>query len=111
MSLDPVKKLAETLAQTANEQTSIKENLSADDSEALLQTQLSETVVVDGTLGLTAVKHTYALDSFVLDHPTLGDLDSSVLALDGGYEPITATFPLTYPIVFGEGEELFNINI
>jgi len=76
MSLDPIQKLASTLATTANEQDSIKQNLSPDDSNALLQVQFSEGVVADGTLGLTAIKHTYKSDSFIIDHPTQGLLDS-----------------------------------
>lgn len=100
MSLDPVKRLASTLAETANEQNEIKQNMSGDDSTGILQANLSENIVVDGTLGLTAIQHTYASDSFILDHSTLGLLDSSVLKLDGGYDPGE-----------GSGIELFNINI
>lgn len=111
MSLDSVSKLASTLASTANEQNEIKQNLSADDSTGVLQVQTSENIVADGTLGLTAIKHTYLADSFIIDHPTQGILDSTTLKLDGGYAPNAVTFPLTFPILFGEGITLFTINI
>lgn len=111
MSLDPIQKLAKTLASTANEQDSIKQNLSPDDTNALLQVQFSESVTAGGTLGLTAIKHVYLSTSFIIDHPTQGVLDSSTLLLDGGYAPNAEDFPLTFPLTFGEGETLFTIDI
>lgn len=43
----------------------------------------------------------YPSDSFILDHPVYGELDSSILKLDGGYAVVTASYPLSFPITFG----------
>lgn len=80
MSLNPVAKLAQSLASTANEQSVIKQNISGDDDTGVLQLQLAETVVATGDLGITAIKHTYAFDSFVIDHPDLGVIGSRLVA-------------------------------
>ncbi len=104
MSLDPVKELARNLATTANEQESVKQNLSGDDTEALLQLQSNEKIVMSGSF--LATKYTYATDSFIIDHPVYGELDSSVLLLDGNYAQEEALFPLTFPISFGISTEL-----
>ncbi len=111
MSLNSINQFAATIANTSNEQSDIKQNMSGDDSTGVLQVQFSESVVADGTDGLTVIKHTYEEDSFIIDHPTLGDLDSSVLMIDGGYAATETAFPLTYPITLGEGELIFNIDI
>jgi hypothetical protein len=59
------------------------------------------------TINLTGSWTIYKLNlgdnSFVLDHPVYGYLDSSTLALDGGYGDATYNpeyFPLTFPILF-----------
>lgn len=104
MSLDPVKQLAATLASTANEQETIKQNLSGDDASALLQIQGSERMDLSGTF--VATKYLYPTDSFILDHPIYGELDSSVLLLDGGYAQEAPTFPLTFPVTLGIVSEL-----
>lgn len=103
MSLDPVKQLASTIASTANEQGTIKQNLSGDDTEALLQLQNSERIIMSGTI--VAIKYVYATNSFVIDHPVYGELDSSVLLLDGGYDQLSITMPLTMPITLGVNSE------
>lgn len=77
------KELGRILGQLANNQSAIKENLSADDVNAQFNVVNSEQFEVHGSLTLT--KKTYASDSFILDHPTQGELDSSTLLLDGGY--------------------------
>jgi hypothetical protein len=104
MSLDPVKLLAKNIADTANEQEAIKQNISGDDTEALLQIQSSEILKLTGTL--VATKYTYATDSFVIDHPVYGALDSSVLKLDGGYGQLAVPFTLTFPVTLGTAQEL-----
>ncbi len=103
MSLDPVKELARNLATTANEQESVKQNLSGDDTEALLQLQSNEKIVMSGSF--LATKYTYATDSFIIDHPVYGELDSSVLLLDGGYGLLSITMPITMPITLGVNSE------
>lgn len=55
-------------------------------------------VIVTGKLVVTAWY--YAEDSFVLDHPVLGEIDSSVLKIDGGYAPSGGD-----DVVFPAGEE------
>jgi hypothetical protein len=104
MSLDPIKVLAENIASTANDQETIKQNISGDDTEALLQLQSSEGVLITGTL--IATKYTYATDSFILDHPVYGYLDSTYLKIDGNYAQQEAPFPLTFPVTLGISSEL-----
>ncbi len=53
-------------------------------------------------------KNPMSTTSFVLDHPVYGELDSSTLLIDGGYAEGTATFPITFPITFIGGVELFS---
>jgi len=43
-------------------------------------------------------------ESFVIDHPVYGELDSSILEIDGGYgdvDPLPSYFPLSFPILLG----------
>lgn len=67
----------------AREQSSIQENLSPDEFDSLLSTLNSEEVVSRGVL--TATSRELATDSFVIDHPVYGEIDSSTLKIDGGY--------------------------
>lgn len=49
-------------------------------------------------------KYFYPTDSFIIDHIVYGEIDSSVLKLDGGYaESEGTTFPLTFPVIFSGG--------
>ena len=61
------------------------------------------TINVTGTYVVT--KYLLTTDSFVLDHPVYGELDSSVLKLDGGYL-VNITFPLSFPINFSGGIQI-----
>lgn len=93
MSLDPIKKLGRAIAGISNEQVTLQQNISAEDSTGLLQLAVSEQLVMSGTIQLVA--QYYASTSFILDHPVQGALDSSVYALDGGYNALLTSTILT----------------
>jgi hypothetical protein len=97
MSLDPVSRLAETIAATSNDQQTVKQNLSADDPDSLLQS--SETLRLTGTL--IATQYTYPTNSFIIDHPVYGVIDSATLLIDGGYVTNVVTIPVTIPVLLG----------
>jgi hypothetical protein len=99
MSLDPVSRLAETIAATSNDQQTVKQNLSADDPDSLLQLQSSETLRLTGTL--IATQYTYPTNSFIIDHPVYGVIDSATLLIDGGYVTNVVTIPVTIPVLLG----------
>jgi hypothetical protein len=98
MTLDETKMLARTIAGMSQEQDTIKQNLSPDESEAQLITGFTYNVITQGTLVANA--YLYATDSFIIDHPVYGELDSPVLKLDGGYEPNYLMVPFEMPISF-----------
>lgn len=57
--------------------------MAPDDENAQLGVYYSESVVVHGQVRF--YKKVYPTTSFIIDHPVYGDIDSSTLALDGGY--------------------------
>lgn len=79
------KDLGKALGSMSREQQRIQENIYPDDPDAQLLLQIPDNITLSGTIVLT--RFTYASDSFVLDHPVLGVLDSATLKLDGGYVP------------------------
>lgn len=72
----------------------LQENISPADPAALFQVGASVNFALQGTATLTA----WELDpnSFALDHPVYGILDSATLSLDGGYKQWGTTFPWTW---------------
>jgi hypothetical protein len=87
MTLDNTKLFARAIADINNEQQDIKQNISAEDNDSLLQLGFSELLAVSGTF--TATKYNYASNAFIIDHPVNSELDSAVLVLDGGYAGIS----------------------
>ena len=83
MSLDSISQLGEIIGGSISEQDQIKDNIRADSAEAIDSIGFSETIVLSGTL--TGVAKQYATDSFIIDHVVYGELDSTVLKLDGGH--------------------------
>ena len=83
MALDIASQLGETLGILSNIQDDMQQNMSPDENQA--QDQMSSRFIfeIGGTVILN--QNTYATDSFILDHPVYGELDSAVLKLDGGY--------------------------
>lgn len=75
--------LGKTLGKLSQEQSSIKSNLSSNEQDANLVNFNQEFIRLSGEI--TATKKTYDTTSFILDHPTQGELDSSTLVIDGGY--------------------------
>lgn len=101
MTLDPVKKLGRVLGSMSKDQQVTNENLTPEDVESQLQLLNSEVVEVVGSVTLTA-KY-YSSESFVIDHPVYGELDSSVLELDGGYDTTSENWPVSWPWSWGAG--------
>ncbi len=69
-----------------SEQSSIKSNLSGDDPEQQLLIGGSEAIVLSGELSVN--KLVIGTSTFVVDHPVYGNIDSSVLVIDGDYDSV-----------------------
>jgi hypothetical protein len=95
------KDLGRILGGIIQQQQSLQENVYPDDPSAQLQLVQAETIAF--TEHGTVLGYFYADTSFILDHPVLGVLDSSTLALDGGYSTTSPTFPWTFPATFTGG--------
>jgi len=110
MALDGISKLGTALGKLSSDQSEIKQNISPDETDAIDYIVNYEEVVVEGTV--IGTKRTYASDSFIIDHPVLGDIDSSTLKIDGGYDTNELTIPVTMPITLGETSEvLFTVTL
>jgi len=110
MPINDTAKLGSMLTKQADEQDAIKDNISPDDSETQEQIYLSELIRVGGTV--TINRKDYAANTFVIDHPVYGDIDSATLLIDGGYASQGGIqFPGSFPLTFQAGgdTELFTI--
>jgi hypothetical protein len=86
------------------EQEQIKSNMSpADPTGFDIRTSISN-LMLAGTI--VATQKIIASDSFVLDHPVYGELDSATLKLDGGYSSGVLTMPVTMPVTFSGGDTI-----
>jgi hypothetical protein len=83
MTLDAAKNIGRSIGNLYKEQDDIKQNISADDSDALFLLSSSETVKITGSF--VATKYNYASNAFIIDHPINSQLDSSIYELDLGY--------------------------
>ena len=84
MSLNSEIELGRALGKLKQEQeVNIKDNLSPVEEDALLNVWNSEFIRLGGTI--TVTKLLYPTDSFIVDHPVYGEVDSPVLKIDGGY--------------------------
>jgi hypothetical protein len=81
--VDAATELGRVIGKIANQQSSIRENMAPDDTDAQLGAYFQERMIVHGQRRV--YQYDYADDSFVLDHPVHGELDSSYYQLDGGY--------------------------
>lgn len=79
-----------------NKQVTTDENLAAQEVDSQVVIVNQEQFRLSGTLSI--VKRAYATDSFILDHPVYGELDSSTLKIDGGYD--TGSFDRIYSKTF-----------
>lgn len=109
MTQSETDQLGTKIGDLSKDQDDLHSQISPDEAGALLQSVSLEKVSIGGTLKV--IKRTYPTDSFILDHPVYGELDSSVLKLNGGYAEEIAgfTFPGTFTITFSaisEGSEV-----
>ena len=84
MSLNTDQQLGEAIGKGLAQQESIADNLSPNDDSAQLNLFFFEGLRLGGKL--VATKLTYATDSFIIDNPVLGEIDSPVYKIDGGYD-------------------------
>lgn len=98
MALDAASQLGKIIGKLGKEQQVTNENLGPEEIDGQLLIKRRELVELVGTF--TVTQRLYPTDSFILDHPVYGELDSAVLQLDGGYDVTPPTFPLTFPISF-----------
>lgn len=84
MALNSTSKLGKAIGGMASEQDDIKQNISPDEAASDDQFVMFESLILNGTVSLT--KLLYPTDSFIIDHPVYGEIDSSVLQIDGGYD-------------------------
>lgn len=102
MGLGEAEELATYIGNISSEQDNIKENAFAEEAINSFLLAPFETVKVSALLVVT--KRTYGTTSFIIDHPVYGELDSSILELDGGYSGSEAQeFPATFPWSFEIG--------
>lgn len=83
MSLSSIDALGSFIAGVANEQVRMKEDIIPDEiNQSIVLTPFDSIRLLEE---VSAYKKYYPTNSFILDHPIYGELDSSVLQLDGGY--------------------------
>jgi hypothetical protein len=84
LSLSSEVELGRTLGKLKQEQeVTIKDNMSPVEEDALFNVWNSNFIRIEGKLVVN--KLIYPTDSFVIDHPVYGYIDSPVLKIDGGY--------------------------
>ena len=94
MALDSISQLGQILGSMSSNQTTLSQNISPDENEAQLNLFWGMNVLLVSTLTINA--KTYATDSFILDHPVQGALDSAVYKLDGGYSATSLLYSTTF---------------
>jgi len=75
--------LGKVLAGLANNQSTLAQNISPDVSDPLFSLYNQEGIIISGVL--TVTNKLYATNSFIIDHPVYGEIDSAILLIDGGY--------------------------
>lgn len=81
--MDSVTDFAKLIGNLSGRIATLESNVYPDDPSAQLQLLVSE--VMTFTEHGTIVSKLYPSTSFIIDHPVYGELDSSILQLDGGY--------------------------
>jgi len=91
MGLSSAEELGRIIAMNSNKTEQLKEDVFASDvSAAMLLAPLDRFKI---TMTVVGNQLNYSSTAFILDHPVYGELDSSTLALDGGYaSSTTSTF-------------------
>ena len=77
------RKLGETLGKLSQEQSDIKSNIAANEQDANAFIFSQEQLQINGLA--IAIRKNYGDSSFIINHPTYGDIDSSTLLIDGDY--------------------------
>lgn len=75
--------LGQLIGTLANENTTLQNNVYPNDSAAPLYLNPNDLITI--TISGSYTANNLSSSSFYLDHPVYGELDSSILALDGGY--------------------------
>jgi len=101
MALDTASKLGKLIGDNISKQGDIQENISPNDTAPIDTIRNSEELVVEGVMTLT--RYHYASNSFVIDHPVYGELDSAILKIDGGYASAISP-PIVIPVKFTSEE-------
>ena len=104
MAQNSVDELGSTIGNLSRSQDETEQNISSDDAGQSFNFEFTVPIALTGTV--QGIKKTIASDSFVLDHPVYGELNSSELKLNGGYAESTGdyfTFPGTFPMTFTGG--------
>lgn len=83
MVLKTDQQLGQVLASITNSQSRLNQNISYEEVDPLIQITPIESISLTQTTFI--YKKYYPTDSFIIDHPVYGEVDSSVLKLDGGY--------------------------
>lgn len=85
MSLNSVDILGNELGLFKKRQTDTQRELAPNDSLGIVRYEEKEvgTILVSGEI--KAYKWEYKDDSFIIDHPIQGEIDSAVYKIDGGY--------------------------
>ncbi len=94
MAVNNSQLLGERLGNLNSEQQGVKANLSPNEQDANAFIVNNEQLVIE--MELTVTKKVPYSDSFILDHPVQGELDSATLKLDGGYDATQDEVLLTY---------------
>jgi hypothetical protein len=103
MAINAATKLGQLIGKLSSEQDTIKQNISPDDTESQEQVYSQEEIILEGTT--KAIKWNYGEDSFILDHPVYGYIDSNLLRIDGGYASSLSgfSFPGSFPLILNSG--------
>lgn len=102
MVLSDAEKLGAYIVAIKKDVDSIKSNALPEETDQSINLAPFDKIKV--TLSQTTYKRYYPTNSFIIDHPVYGDIDSSTLALDGGYQDEGASFPMAFPIDFDENK-------
>lgn len=92
--------IGNAIANIAKSVNTIKEDALVDETDGTYLVGAVETLKLNVTM--YAWRRNYSTTSFVIDHPVYGDIDSSVLYIDGDYQYDANEFPLEFPISWNE---------
>jgi hypothetical protein len=104
MALDSTSQVAKIIGDLRKGQRVLEESI-PDESDSNFLLAPSDGLKITGEVVFT--KKLYDPQSFILDHPVQGELDSPILVIDGGYLSSGMAFPISFPLSFdAEGSEV-----